>query len=319
MKNMECKHDGSHRAECGVTASSDNDPKYSVPDDHTGTVNSRTWGGGGYNLDRYRPVELHDLIRLGRDYDGGYVISKSQIEKTDILLSFGISDDWSFEADFEKRKRIKIYAYDYSVSKKCKKLEIRDNLGCMIGSFLVLRRSKVKEYWGKISGIRQGLNRLYGYFQEKHGRHFIPKYLGDSDSGEYISFDKIFRELPGAGKLSVFIKMDIEGDEYKALPHLTPYFDKINGMVIEFHGLNFPGKFEEITELLLNNYYVAHIHANNAGGHIIDSTLPMVLEITFMHKNMLSGSVRPSTAKYPLEGLDFPNIKTLDDVVLDFS
>jgi hypothetical protein len=272
-----------------------------------------------YSLGRYRPVEVDDLIRLGRDCDGGYVISKRQIEKTDILLSFGISTDWSFEADFEKRKRIKIYAYDYSVSKECKRPEIRDNLGCMIGSFFVLRRSRVKEYWKKISGIRQELNLLYGYFQKKYDRHFIPKYLGDSDSGEYISFDKIFKGLPGAGKLSVFIKMDIEGDEYKALPHLAPYFDKINGLAIEFHGLNSPEKFEDITELLLNSYYVAHIHANNSCGHIINSTLPMLLEITFMHKNMLPGNVRPSTAKYPVKGLDFPNTKTLDDIVLDFS
>jgi hypothetical protein len=275
-----------------------------------------------YNLERYRPVELDDLIRPGRDYDGGYVVSKRQIEKTDVLLSFGINDDWSFEADFEKRKRVKIYAYDYSVSKKNKQLDIRDNFGCMLGSFLVLRRSKVKEFWKKISDARRALNLLYGYFQEKCGRYFIPKYLGDSDSDEYISFDSIFNELPnmgGGGGLSVFIKMDIECAEYRALPHLVPYFEKINGMVIEFRGLNSPEMFEKTTELLLNDYYVAHIHANNCCGYIVNSMLPMVLEITFVHKNMFSGNVQPSTSKYPVNGLDFPNTKTLDDIILNFS
>ena len=41
-----------------------------------------------------------DLIRIGRDYDGGYLVSKSDIEKTDVLIGLGINDDWSFEEDF---------------------------------------------------------------------------------------------------------------------------------------------------------------------------------------------------------------------------
>jgi hypothetical protein len=272
-----------------------------------------------YNLETYRPVKLDDLVRLGREYDGGYVVSKRQIEKTDILLSFGINDDWSFEADFDRLKHVEIFAYDYSVSNKYILNEIRDCFGFVLGGLLVLRRSRVREYWRKISEMMRNLNRLHEYFQKKHGRRFIPKYLGDTDNDKYISFDTIFTELSGAGKLSVFIKMDIEGAEYTALPHLPPYFDKINGLVIEFHGLNQEKAFLETTKLLLNDYYVAHIHANNCGGHIINSPLPMTLEITFIHKNMLPpGSAEPSTLKYPVKGLDFPNTETLDDIVLNF-
>jgi hypothetical protein len=56
-----------------------------------------------YDLNRFHPIQMDNLIRLGRDWDGGYVVSKDQIEKTETLLSFGINDDWSFEIDFEKR------------------------------------------------------------------------------------------------------------------------------------------------------------------------------------------------------------------------
>jgi hypothetical protein len=96
----------------------------------------------------------------------------------------------------------------------------------------------------------------------------VPKYLDAHDGGNYISFDSIFKGLKDAPDLSIFIKMDIEGVEYETLPDLLPYFDKINGLVIEFHGLDKPAMFENTTQLLLNNFYVAHIHANNICGYI---------------------------------------------------
>ena len=58
-----------------------------------------------------------DLVRIGRDYDGGYLVSKSDIQKTDTLIGLGINDDWSFEEDFLSENKVSIYAYDASVSK----------------------------------------------------------------------------------------------------------------------------------------------------------------------------------------------------------
>ena len=59
-----------------------------------------------------------DLIRVGRDYDGGYLISEQDIKASDTLIGLGIYDDWSFEADFCSYKDIPVIAYDASVSKK---------------------------------------------------------------------------------------------------------------------------------------------------------------------------------------------------------
>jgi hypothetical protein len=280
-----------------------------------------------YNLEDYHPVELDDLIRLGREFDGGYIVSKRQIEKTDVLLSFGVNNDWSFEADFEKLKHIKMFAFDYSVSKKSMCSDIRDYIGCMLGYLLVLRRSKVKEYWKHIvNTVRElngdNINNINKYFQKKHGRFFIGKYLGEYDDNIHISFDSIFNKIKDAGKTSVFIKMDIEGDEYKTLPCLLPYFDKINGLVIEFHGLNDSVEFEEISRLLLKDFYVAHIHANNSGHLTVSNygkVLPMILEITFIHKSLVSENVQLSPCTYPLKGLDFPNDKTHVDIELCFN
>lgn len=58
-----------------------------------------------------------DLIRIGNKNDGGYLISQSDIDKSDVLFSFGINNDWSIDEDFILNKKdIKIFAYDASIS-----------------------------------------------------------------------------------------------------------------------------------------------------------------------------------------------------------
>ncbi len=59
-----------------------------------------------------------DLIRIGKDNDGGYLISKKDLLKSDFLLSLGIYDDWSFEKDFIKKNKIPLHAYDASLNYK---------------------------------------------------------------------------------------------------------------------------------------------------------------------------------------------------------
>ena len=49
-----------------------------------------------------RPIQWDNLIRIGKDNDGGYVIPYEIISKTDVLLSYGVKNDWSFEKDFYK-------------------------------------------------------------------------------------------------------------------------------------------------------------------------------------------------------------------------
>jgi hypothetical protein len=57
-----------------------------------------------------------DLIRLGGDHDGGYLVSASDIAQSNYLISLGIADDWRFEADFLKMRPVRITAYDGSIS-----------------------------------------------------------------------------------------------------------------------------------------------------------------------------------------------------------
>ena len=51
-----------------------------------------------------KPKYEYDLIRLGSKNDGGYLIEKNSLYKTEYLLSFGVSTDWNFEKEFIKKK-----------------------------------------------------------------------------------------------------------------------------------------------------------------------------------------------------------------------
>jgi FkbM family methyltransferase len=69
-----------------------------------------------------RCFELPDseFIRVGPNYDGGYVVHKniSQINK---IISIGVAEDTSFEEDFYmKNKNINFYLFDHTVTPKRK-------------------------------------------------------------------------------------------------------------------------------------------------------------------------------------------------------
>ena len=61
----------------------------------------------------FKPKKNYSLHRVGKNYDGGYLVSKETILKSDTLLSLGINDDWSFEKHFKKiNSEAKIFCYD---------------------------------------------------------------------------------------------------------------------------------------------------------------------------------------------------------------
>ena len=48
-------------------------------------------------------VDDRDLIRLGSIDDGGYVVPIETVKSSNVLISFGISDNWDFEKDFLRK------------------------------------------------------------------------------------------------------------------------------------------------------------------------------------------------------------------------
>ena len=50
----------------------------------------------------FKPNIQSQLIRVGKINDGGYVISKANLDKVKNIVCFGLDFDWSFEENLKK-------------------------------------------------------------------------------------------------------------------------------------------------------------------------------------------------------------------------
>jgi len=65
----------------------------------------------------FEPFYCEDIIRIGKEHDGGYLVNREDIVKSSRLLSLGVGNDTSFEEDFTKINDCQIDAYDGTIEK----------------------------------------------------------------------------------------------------------------------------------------------------------------------------------------------------------
>lgn len=237
------------------------------------------------------------LIRLGRDHDGGYVVSEADVLGADILISLGIGNDWSFEAEFAAKNDIPIIAYDGSVGTKV-----------FFRKFLTpLRRYPAKPgRWMKNLTLLVGFIRFFGSPRRSHIRKFVsPKPVGN-----HISMDEI---LSGTDSDRIFLKIDIEESEYAALEAILACQDRITALAIEFHQC--AAHLETIRDFVTRfSLPLVHVHANNWSPLHRETGLPLTMELTFSRSSVPG----EETAAYPCE-LDMPNNPDGGEIILTFA
>ena len=237
--------------------------------------------------------QANDLIRIGRDYDGGYLVSERDIERSDSLIGMGINDDWSFEEDFLKCKKVEICVFDASVNYKYFFKQL-------IQSLIRLDKIKIFIHWLKV------LFKYKKFFSQTNVRH-IYKFVGlNSTSNLHCTFLEALKETKSK---NLFLKIDIEGSEFRILDDILAHEDRITGMVIELHDCDIHLKKIEmfIKKFGLN---LVHIHANNYAPVRLDDGLPLVLELTFSKHAKISNSL-----ELPHK-LDMPNDKISEELEL---
>ena len=248
-------------------------------------------------------TDLSNLIRLGRKYDGGYVIDKRVIAKTNVIISCGLEAEWSFEKEFQKyNKNCKILAFDHTVDKN---FWINRFAKDFI-SLLLLKKIKFYQIFDVFKYLE------YSIFFGGKNKHFLKKIVSKKkDQNKQITITEAIGD-----KKDIVLKIDIEGDEYKVLKDVNRNFDRLNLVIIEFHDLqkNLKKIKSFIKKTKLKNI---HINANNYG--MVDAYgIPKVIEMTLINPKKFKIKNIKTKRKYPLKGLDFKNHKRGPDIKIVF-
>lgn len=251
------------------------------------------------------PVETNNLVRIGNLHDGGYVVPEDLVSESDMLISFGVCDDWTFEEDFLRRNpRAAIHAYDHTVSEWIFKRKYRAS---------ALKFCLGRGSWRELSASR-ALWRSYIRFFSNDATHFEEKINTRGDRAGFATLGKVFDRIKSE---RVFLKIDIEGAEYGIINDVLRYAPRIVGLVIEFHETSdLRETFCSAIQRLQTKFHIVHVHPNNYG-YIADDGLPSVIEVTFRSGVAGSGVARRSVL--PLADLDRPNKPTAPDFPLRFA
>jgi hypothetical protein len=279
------------------------------------------------SLRAFKPRFLNDLIRVGRAFDGGYVVNERAIRLSRYLLSFGVGYDWSFEADFHKRKLdAEILCFDHSVSKDVLRDEIVDALKQILSVRFILEGLSVnfREVERRFQALKGSLRLYYKFlsFFSCGSIHFFSKGVSNEKSPHFFSISEVFQMIPPAQLLenSAFVKMDIEQSEFRVLPGLLKFGKYLTGLVIEFHDLDilWPN-FVDLMNQLMVNFEITHVHGNNFCGLIPNSSTPNVLEVTFLKRSLIrDDEIQREAVDYPIPGMDQPNDRSKEDYPLYF-
>tara|TARA_Y100000590_G_scaffold470313_1_gene663545 strand:+ start:2742 stop:3530 length:789 start_codon:yes stop_codon:yes gene_type:complete len=251
---------------------------------------------------KFKPYITKNLLRLGHNKDGGYVINKEILEKSNVLLTFGLADEFSFEEDYFKYKPSgKILVYDHTVNSKFWIKHI-------LKWFFHFIRNRTNFF--RIFKFFQYRN----FFKKKNVNHFkLQVRKHDTEIPNSISIKEII-EQNNITPQTTLLKIDIDMDEYRILDDITNF--NFLAVIIEFTHADL--NQEKILKFCENNKYkIIHLHGNNF--EYPDENLnPTLLEITFANKHLIEVSDKNIDYKLPIEKLDFKNDNKKPDIEIIF-
>tara|TARA_A100001011_G_scaffold394841_1_gene488205 strand:+ start:2540 stop:3337 length:798 start_codon:yes stop_codon:yes gene_type:complete len=254
-----------------------------------------------------KPIKKSNLLRLGRNSDGGYVVNLDAIKKCNILISFGMGSDWSFELDYiKKNNNGSIHIYDYTVSASPYIKEIIK----YFRRFITFRSTYI--------ALIERLNNFYNYkkFLSLRNVNFYKEKITDKITNKIDSdINKVFQRIK---KEEVILKCDIEGSEYKIIDHILEHNEQIQMLIVEFHWIDKnEEEFLEAIKKLKNYFQIVHIHGNNHFQEKING-LPIILEITFLKTKYVKEEKTEYIKEFPIEGLDYPCNSYKEDLTFYF-
>lgn len=221
------------------------------------------------------------LIRLGNKGDGGYVLPEILIDNADVLYSYGVGSDVSFEFNFLDRKKIPIRLYDHTV----------DGLpDCLDHEYLNFRREGLgpREADNKNSFFEHQL------FWEDQEKNTILKIDVDGAEYEYFEHDE-FQHYGNV--IGLIIELHDIGENKESAISLIEKINKFF-LLVHIHGNNYGRLFLDHGDIF-----------------------PDTLELVFICKELQTENSEkffnktPSAIDFPCNNsvVDFPNIIPASD------
>ena len=255
-----------------------------------------------------------DLVRIGNAGDGGYLIPSGVLNEIRVIISIGISDDWTFEKRAtELNPQIRIFGWDRTS-------------GFLVFSYYALRAisdkllrvRSVSDFRKAVRLIVRWVGKAFSFARFWYPKHsFSRKWVvGELSGKDQAALSDCFSRV--GNNEALLVKIDIEGNEYSLASQLMQEIDahgeRIRCLVIEFHETDTRrDDFVRLSTHLCSLFRVAHFHENNFGGFSEDG-FPRVVEITFVSPALTYDSQH---AKFPIKNLDAPcNPGAVDSEIL---
>lgn len=170
----------------------------------------------------FKPYLCNDLVRLGKIYDGGYLVNKQDVVNSSCLLSFGIGEDFSFEEQFTKLNDCSVIAYDDSEN-------VMNNT-----SYEAFFQGENKHIRKKVSVIDDDTNVNISSILEKCPKNTFLKC--DIEGGEYQILDELIRYS------TLFTGMVLEFhdvNQNQNFNELSCFISKVNLNLVHVHINNY--------------------------------------------------------------------------------
>lgn len=160
--------------------------------------------------------------------------------------------------------------------------------------------------------------------QPKHKDcHFIPSCVVNNNSikpfPSYATFDQHLNMVGATGK-KLFVKMDIEGNEYDTLPDILQHAFNITGIVLEIHFMESAqiAQALHLLQMLDKDFLLVHVHGNNYCRDNFVTTnargnIARVLELSYINRNLVQNYEISPDQSHPIR-LDMPNTPDFPDV-----
>lgn len=224
-------------------------------------------------MELIRPQQRNDLVRVGRNHDGGYVISYEGLKLSPVLVSIGYGDDSSFESQY------------LSTNPQNTAVLFDDKASFMnYGTSLVIEF--VKRLMGdEDSHPRKSFIIFKSYIQMIRVKrlHYKRRTLVvERRKRNQIDLVSLSRNIKFE---SAMLKVDIEGAEYACLQNIS-VMKSLNQVIIEFHEIDRNlEKFKKIVKDLQSQFSIINLHVNNFG--YITEGIPSTIELTFLNKKLI--------------------------------